>query len=105
MIVDYKLKLSDILFERIGVSPTPCGMVRQYISYFIVIDGVERQTTLDTLNELMYNKKHELRKSIKELIDIATVNVENYIKENKLKCGSIAKIQYTTSVCINGVCK
>lgn len=41
----------------------------------------------------------------KELIDIAAVNVENYIKENKLKCSSVSKMQYATSICINGVCK
>lgn len=103
MIIDYKLELSDITCDRISYGSS-IFIVRQCVRYLLVIDGVERQTTMDTLTELMYNNKHELQKSIKDMLSTANANVQEYIKEKKLKCLSTDNVKYITSTCVSCKC-
>lgn len=103
MTVDYSLELSEITLDRMIARPDTYT-IKQCLRYLLIVDGVKRSTTMDTLNELMFNNKNEFRKAVKDMLEIAENNIRNYAEANNLKCLEMSRTNYVTSTGICCIC-
>ena len=95
MQVDFKFVMSDIEFNRFGSTNYTVG---QRITAVAIIDGVEREVSLEWLQTLCSNDLRVYASKITSCIQSMYRNINIFGKQNNLYIGNIQRFDYDTNI-------